>query len=129
MNTSSDNTIFLRAFAAVTDEAGATLICQDVERRLSCHGKIARSDPPQRYWKIPEYWEVFVEFRPEKPVPLAFDDVLSELGSGWEVHRLADGGSWAVWNAGPQSTFVIPAIRWANLECLYRSDTETNTAE
>lgn len=49
MSAAGDNSIFLRAFAAVSDEVAAGAICFKLERTLSCHGKIIRHDPPQRY--------------------------------------------------------------------------------
>ncbi|MGA2498339.1 MAG: hypothetical protein ABSH20_11395 [Tepidisphaeraceae bacterium] len=122
-----DNTIFLQAFAAVSDQTAANAIRRSVEERLSRHGAITRCDIPKQYWKIPEYFEVFIELRPCKPVPETFDNILIELGCGWEIHRFPGGGNWAVWNAGPEAAFFITEVRWANLECLRRPEPSAAT--
>lgn len=118
-----DNAIFLRVFAEVGDQAAANTISRRIEDVFTRYGAIVRCDTPKQYWKIPEYFEVFVVLRPFKPVPDAFDSILTALGSGWEVHRFAGGGNWAIWNAGiDDATFAITEVRWANLECLHEPE-------
>jgi len=113
----SDNAISLRVFAEVSDKCAAEALCRQTIGKFTQFGKIVRCDTPKPYWKIPEYYEIFVVLEPDVPVRHAFDRIMMELAPRWgEVHRHAE-GSWAVWNAGPGSTFVISEVRWANLEC------------
>ena len=69
------------------------------------------------YWKIPGYFEVFVELEPTRAADEIFAELVSALGTGWEVRQSEEGGSWAVWNPKPSASFVWPEVRWANIEC------------
>ena len=75
-----------------------------------CHVRL--SQPPERYWKIREYFGFHLELR----------------GAGLEDYRLliaSHPGNWwlceddytpeAVWNAGEGPPLLIPEARWAQL--------------
>jgi hypothetical protein len=120
----SEDIILLRAFAASVDENAAITVSRTVEEILRSQGKVLRCDSPKRYWKIAEYWEIFFVLQPDRSIQVAFEELLNELGTGWEVHKL-DSDSWAVWNSGPVCTFASGDVRWANLECVSRDASES----
>lgn len=125
----SDNSISLRLFAEVNDQPTAENIRRLIVEKLAGHGEIVHSDAPKTYWKIPAYYEVFVVLRPSGPVSQVFDNLLMALAPNWvEVHRYTE-GSWAVWNASPDSTFFMPEVRWANLECGNTPDSSAEPAK
>jgi hypothetical protein len=125
---STNNSIFVRAFAAVADEIEARPVREAIQRMMAQYGTIVRSDTPKQYWKNNDLWEVFIELIPRTGVSQTFHTLLECLGSGWSFGDQPSDASWAVWNPGANSHFFIPEVRWANVECLYRSRTDGESA-
>ncbi len=113
-----DNRMFLRLHAAVPDEA-ARALAGTVIALLGRRGRVAQCTVARRSASSVTV-EIFVEVELQGSAATAFADAMAELGTGWETHCFADGGDWAVWNAGDGTSFAIPGVTWANLECLYR---------
>ena len=114
-----ENRIVVRVHGELPDEPAAQRFLSAIVARLSPVGQILVSRAV-RYWKVPQHFEVFVELEPPGSVSIAFQRILNELGSGWDVRRFEDGGDWAVWNAPPGKTFAFPEARWSNVECIHR---------
>ncbi len=119
-----DNAINLRVYVESADDSTANRVSLQLAELMSRHGEISQNPLPIPYWKINEYWEVFVMLRPSKTVLDAFNQTLLELGTGWDVHRFPTQGDWAVWNPGVNSVFANPDVRWAHLECLRYDENE-----
>ena len=69
-----------------------------------------------RYWKIPELFEVNIDFRPSTGLESAYDRILASLGEGWERHDISHHEQWAVWNPKEGCSFFSSRVRWANVE-------------
>jgi len=116
-----DNRIMLRLFTAVPNEAEAERVASLARAMLADHGRICRADRVQRYWKIPEYFEIFLVLQPGAASQAAFNSIMDALATGWDVHRFETGGDWAVWNPSASAIFHLPKVRWANVECFRES--------
>ena len=111
------NTIYLRFYAEVVEPTAANAVAELIREKLNlCAGHV-RIDDPKRYWKIDNYWGVFIRLQPSGSVLETFENILAALAADWKVHRFVDGGSWAVWNADTGSAFSIDQVRWAHVEC------------
>lgn len=103
--------MYLRCFAEVASIAGAKKVSHELNEQLSFLGP-AKREEAQRYWKIPEYHEIFLCY--EISDLRVFKRVLMALGTGWQVTD----GTEAVWNHSESSTFISNKVRWAQLEAL-----------
>jgi len=112
----ADDKILLRLFAEVPDTAAAAVTARSVQRKVAAHGRVCRAYTKQ-YWKIEGYFEVCFDLDTGERTAAAFEGLLTALGTGWEVHRFPDGVNWAVWNPSATAVFMLPEVRWANLEC------------
>ena len=88
----------------------AEVICDALPARLS-----AKVKSIQRYWKIPEWFEVVVEFVNEGSVTETLASV-KHLAPVWQSNVLESGG-YAIWSHEMGGTFVHEMVRWANIEC------------
>ena|SRR5579863_5383561 len=113
-----DNSLSLRAYIKALDSESATSIASQFVELMSRFGRVVESPQATPYWKMEGLWEISLLLRPSQCLSIAFDEILSALGTGWEVHRFSTGGTWAVWNPGPDSQFFTSHVRWANVECL-----------
>jgi len=109
----------LRLFVEVDDLASAQEVADAVTTRIQSYGEI-RQCQVQQYWKIPQYYEVFLKLVPDVSQGYrAFDSIMFSLGSGWELSGSPDDRQ-AVWNPSPLGGFFLPMVRWANLELLFQ---------
>jgi len=77
----------------------------------------------ERYWKIPEWFEVTLDLAPLGRVPAGvargwratFARIVALAGAGWTPGGDADAPD-AVWNATPGVLFLAPEVRWAHLQ-------------
>ena len=69
----------------------------------------------ERYWKIPEWFELTLHLQPLGDPREAYDRVVGLAGDGWTSCDDAPGGD-TVWNPTPRSTFLAPEVRWAHLQ-------------
>lgn len=72
----------------------------------------ATVQPPERYWKIPEWFEHTLRLSPASAA--GFDRLLALAPAGWEP-IIRDGECSAVWDAAPGTTFLLPEVTWAEL--------------
>jgi hypothetical protein len=100
-----------RFFAALAgDEAGA--VAARLRARLEPIAVGVELKALRPYWKIAAYHEVSFSLRVLDEPETAMSRLLPALGSGWlRLGELA-----AIWNYGPDSTFVEPCVRWAHVE-------------
>lgn len=106
--------IFLRLFVEARDCAEAQPIADSVIAKAQAFGDV-RQHEIERYWKIPEYYEVSLEIYPREQAADAFTHIMASLASGWECHGQGN-EIWAVWSSSPENKFVSTNVRWANLE-------------
>lgn len=70
------------------------------------------AQPPERYWKIPEWYEHSLRLGPATEA--GFDAVLALAAAGWDP-VVRDTECSAVWNADPGIRFLLPEVTWAEL--------------
>jgi hypothetical protein len=73
----------------------------------------------EEYWKIPEWFEVIVEFTNVATI----DETLASvqvLSTKWEVRTHETDGN-AMWCPDIGGTFAHPLVRWVNIECFHQS--------
>ena len=107
--------ITVKLLGKLPDEGAALCFGNEVEARITLFGGVRQSGM-QRYWKIPEWFELLFTLQPSTDPELAFNGILSSLGDGWERHEISAEEQWAVWNPTQSSAFFSPHIRWANVE-------------
>ena len=109
--------IMLRLYAEVSDGPEVDQVASNVTAKLAAVGTILRSDTPTRYWKIPAHFGFFFVLLPNSPLRAAFQHILEDFGTGWDVHASGIGADWAIWNPSANAVFHVPCVRWAHLEC------------
>lgn len=103
--------LLIRCFAPAADLADAEVLTARL-RHLFAAFPLAPPELPERYWKIPAWYEHTI--RIERAGATEFDTVLHLAAEGWhQVTR--DGECSAVWKAEPGSRFLLPEITWAEL--------------
>ncbi len=103
--------LLIRCFAPAADLAGAEVLTTRLHRLLGTF-PVAPRESPERYWKIPAWYEHTIRIEPAGPSE--FEALLGMAKEGWhQVTR--DGECSAVWKAEPGSSFLLPEITWAEL--------------
>ena len=104
-------TLFLRLFVEVDTEASALEIDRKVISLISKFVSI-ESQSIQKYWKIPEYYEIFLKLNSLYNLRDTYQEILKILASGWEQHDEYEN----IWNPGPGKKFALEEVKWAHLE-------------
>ena len=100
----------MHVFAEVSSKEAALAVGVSIVEKLTTFGAVTVCDPKQ-YWKIPEYYEFFVEVQNEMLVDNDKAELANSVGLGW-----ADAGSSLIWNFSEDAQFADDKVRWANLE-------------
>jgi 23S rRNA U2552 (ribose-2'-O)-methylase RlmE/FtsJ len=103
--------ILLRVFVEVNTEAKAL----DLATQLIYHVDNIMSPLNQnvvKYWKIPEYYEIYIKFRPHTVCIDYFTKAQNLLAKDW--NQLSQHES--VWSPNDDNQFVLEEVRWAHLE-------------
>lgn len=103
--------IFLRIFVEVQAEDAASEIAKAIATIASRFSEI-KDQSISKYWKINEYYEIFLNLCPKNQLETDYKGLLSELGSGWE----SSGDFESIWNYGEDRVFIDNSVRWAHLE-------------
>ena len=101
--------LVVRVCVEVDAQDDADALCERIKLALVSIGHL-RLMAAKPYWKITEYFELLLEFedlRCEAPEQVA----QTALGAGW-----LPAGECALWNPGPDSTFIVDEARWASVE-------------
>jgi hypothetical protein len=106
--------ISLRLFAETEDLSVANNIASEVESKAGKLGKV-QTRPVKRYWKIPDYYEVDIDLRPNGEAIAAIECMLAELATGWERHG-SGSDLWAIWNPSEEGRCFSPLLRWISLD-------------
>ncbi len=109
-----NSTIFVRFFLETTEVEVAESTAILVTNKLKLIADLSQKQVEQ-YWKIPEYFEISLEFIPKVNLEEAFQKIVNQLGNGWEFSDPV-GEKWAVWNSLETTQFFIPRVRWASVE-------------
>lgn len=103
--------LLLRAFAPSSNAAEAGEVGRRLREALAALGA-EPVDAPERYWKVPEWYEH--TFRLSPPVPRTFDAVVALARGGWH-HTYGDAERSSVWNPAPDVAFLLPEVTWAEV--------------
>ena len=117
--------ISIRVFVEVPGQDEAAATGMSIREKLAELADVIRFDEVKSYWKIPEWFEIFIVARPRSDGAIsAYAEIVKSLGTGWESSRgtADEENQWAVWNPGPKSRFLIPQVRWANVELFPDAD-------
>lgn len=106
--------IALRLFAETDDLEVADDLASVVVARAGRFGEV-RTRPVERYWKIPEYFEVDIELHLDGEVSAAYEGVLADLATGWERHGSPD-EPWAIWNPSSECQCFSALVTWMSLD-------------
>lgn len=69
----------------------------------------------EKYWKIPQYFEIAIRFSPLDEVDSVFNKIISILGTGWQMQQPSE----SIWNYSSYgSDFALNSVRWAHIEVL-----------
>jgi hypothetical protein len=106
--------ITLRLFAETDDPSVANDIAGVVESKAGKLGGV-QTRPVERYWKIPEYYEVGIDLRPNGEAIAAVECMLAELATGWDRHG-SGSDLWAIWNPSEEGRCFSSLVRWMSLD-------------
>lgn len=112
----SSKQLLLRVFVDCRSHAEAVsvgaVVRSEVERRF--RRPTLASEAVKRYWKIPEWYEVFLVFDVDADTAEAdFHAIVDDLSP-----EVTMNGSSVVWNKRAATSLIVPAIQWANLELI-----------
>lgn len=112
--TENRHNIVVRVMVGADSVDTAQPLAAIIEERIRPFGLITRRQI-ERYWKIPEWFEIDFVLHLPSASNETFDSVLAAIADGWDRHVLGEGEAWAVWT--PQTgSFCFPDARWANVE-------------
>jgi hypothetical protein len=103
--------LFLRVFIECAD-ADAPRASERIRHELRVVSEAVTVVYIRRYWKIPEFTEVFFETAAISDCGAAVAAAARRLGTGRAWQHATE----ALWNPSGTSTFVEPAVRWAHVE-------------
>ncbi len=109
-----NSAIYVRVFLDTVEVEIAENTAILINNKLQPIADVSQKQVKQ-YWKIPEYFEISLEFRPTVDLNEAFQKIVNQLGNGWEFSDPV-GEKWAVWNSLETTQFFIPRVRWASVE-------------
>ena len=112
------STIKIHIYTEVASENEAREICDLFLQALTAHGKAEVKDI-EKYWKIPEYFGIWIELNTSRKAENLCRQIAQSLGKGW----VATGNS-MIWNHSDKHTLQDPRVRWVNLEEMTSSATE-----
>lgn len=104
--------IVLRLFAATHDMRVADDLAGVVASKASRFGAV-QTRPVERYWKIPEYYEVGIFLHPNGEALAAFEGMLAELATGW--NRAWPEDPWPTWKPSAEGRCFSPLVTWMSL--------------
>lgn len=107
--------LLLRLFTPAAGPAEAEAIGRRLLDALPAFTPVT-AHPPERYWKIPEWYEHALRLTPATAA--GFDAVLALAALGWEP-VVRDVECSAVWNRVPGGEFLVPEVTWAELLLLH----------
>lgn len=110
--------VVLRLFAATDDPTVADDLAGVIASKAGKFGGV-QTRPVERYWKIPEWYEVDIELCPAGEAIVAYEGMLAELANGWERHGSPE-EPWAVWNPSATGRCFSALVTWMSLD-MYRS--------
>jgi hypothetical protein len=104
--------MFARIYAQCGSERESVSINQELMQALSDYGAVA-VEQPVVYWKISEYYGF--RFRFAVTTDEAFEGLMSLASGAWFQINSSRERS-AVWNYTDNIQFLIPEVRWAELQ-------------
>ena len=107
-----ENKIFIRLFAEVETEDAALEILNQLISLLCDSHKIEKKYVKQ-YWKITEYYEIFVVYYSSEDLHKDYQNILHRLATGWEYLSEYD----HIWNPKEDNKFYIENVKWGHVEC------------
>lgn len=110
--------LLLRVFAPAAGPAEAEVIGRRLLDALQEFTPVT-AQPPERYWKIPEWFEHAVRLTPANEA--GFEAVLALAALGWDP-VVRDVECSAVWNRVPGGEFLRPEVTWAELLLIHAPD-------
>ncbi|MFZ5759523.1 MAG: hypothetical protein ACOY32_07835 [Thermodesulfobacteriota bacterium] len=108
----NNKNVFLRLFAEEPSEEAAHNVADRILDLLKGHA-LHLDIQVKKYWKIPEYYEIFFRLSPLTGSSDIISEIASILGKGWEKQQAS---LESIWNPGPESSFKINSVRWAHIE-------------
>jgi len=109
--------VLLRVLAEVQKREEAEALANELIRGVEAVSSV-ESQTIEPYWKIPELFEISLEFTPVGDARRAFDGLVRRIGGEWEIHSQDVDLPWAVWSCESGLSLDFPVINWASLETL-----------
>lgn len=105
----------VRVMVLADSAEAATPSAKFVREKIEAYGVVA-SHNIERYWKMPELFEIYFLLHLTSESCDPFNKVLDFLGEGWDRHFVDERQAWAVWTL-EMGRFCTTDARWANVEC------------
>lgn len=104
--------VLLRLFADCENDRQTERIASDVVRLLSAYSPV-QTMQPERYWKIPEYFEFCFSLSPASRA--TFKNLLVAYSPENWLYSGDEQDSSSVWNRSDGNCFLLPEVAWAEL--------------
>ncbi len=104
--------IYCRFYTEVSSEEDAKKVADEIKAVTDKYCSLLDLTI-NRYWKIPEYFEIFMRLSASSNSSEAYKSIVSSLGEGWEEQQPL---SESIWNYEDGNSLIIDSIRWAHLE-------------
>jgi hypothetical protein len=108
--------LFLRVYANCSSDVEARDISRRIVASTARLGCVECSEP-KRYWKVSDLYELTFFFEPASGA--GFDELTERCAGGW-THSNDGSERSSVWNRIEDHTFLVPEVKWAELQLLAR---------
>lgn len=107
--------LLLRVFVEVGSQDEASKVAVRIANLVGGFSSITHRTI-EKYWKIPEYYELFFRLKPFEDGTSAYEKGLKILGDGW----ISVNSTESVWTPDEGGRFGIDDVRWASFELVAR---------
>lgn len=106
--------LVVRVMVLADTAEAATPSARVVREKIEPYGFV-NSHKIEKYWKMPELFEVYFLLGLHPDTSEVFNKVLDSLGDGWDRHLVDESQAWAVWTP-EMGRFCCDDARWAYVE-------------
>jgi hypothetical protein len=103
----------LRVNILANSEQEAMPELEAIKKFLSNSYKVYFTSEIEQYWKMREYFQVWVEFETNSMSEAQFLNMLASLGSDWYTYSSDESERWAVWNKKDGDFISNSKVGWA----------------
>lgn len=86
---------------------------ENIIKYISICYRVILVTPLEQYSKMPEYFQVRIEFETESMNETQFLEMIAGFSPGWHARPEIENEKWGVWNQNGSQFFVSSKVDWA----------------